>query len=75
DLGQPNLDMPNLDMNGEDPGTTPLPDANDPAFQDKGAYGSMNTDGPLPDFLKEEPKPDPKAPSVFEGLKTPKIGG
>lgn len=74
---QPGVDLgqPNLETDGEDPGTTPMPDANDPAFQDKGPYGSMNTDGPVPDFLKEEPKPDPKAPSVFEGLKTPKVGG
>ncbi|MBB4955545.1 hypothetical protein H4S14_003504 [Agrobacterium vitis] len=68
---QPGMDLgqPNLDMNGEDTGL------DDPAFQDKGAYGSMNTDGLVPEFLKEEPKPDPNAPSVFDGLKTPKIGG
>ncbi|TWD48201.1 hypothetical protein FB480_10932 [Agrobacterium vitis] len=68
DLGQPNLSV-----DGEDPGL------DDPAYQDKGAYGTMNSDGPIPDFLKEDPdteaKPDPNAPSVFDGLKTPKIGG
>jgi hypothetical protein len=64
DLGQPNQ---STDM--EDPGM------DDPAYQDKGAYGTMNSDGPVPDFLKEEPEPDPNAPSVFDGLKTPKIGG
>ncbi|MVA82077.1 hypothetical protein GOZ89_21920 [Agrobacterium vitis] len=68
DLGQPDLSI-----DGEDPGTAP----SDPsALQDKGAYGSMNSNGTqVPDFLEEEPKPDPNAPSVFEGLKTPKIGG
>jgi hypothetical protein len=64
-----NLGQPNQSTDMEDPGT------DDSAFQDKGAYGSMNSDAPVPDFLKEEPKPDPNAPSVFDGLKTPKIGG
>ncbi|MBB4007102.1 hypothetical protein [Allorhizobium taibaishanense] len=82
---QINLGQPDLSVDGEDPGTAPLPDGTspalqdpalqDPALQDKGAYGSMQSDGTeVPDFLQEEPKPDPNAPSVFEGLKTPKIG-
>lgn len=70
-----NLGQPDLSVDGEDPGTAPLSDGVSPALQDKGAYGSMQSDGTdVPDFLQEEPKPDPNAPSVFEGLKTPKIG-
>ncbi|MFB9912395.1 hypothetical protein ACFFP9_13530 [Rhizobium paknamense] len=60
--------QPPLDLGAETPAGSP-----NPALQDKGAYGTMQSDGLLPDD-EEEPQADPNAPSVFDSLKMPKIG-
>ncbi len=62
--------QPPLDLNGETPSAPGMTE--DPALQDKGAYGTLQSDGAMQGDEEDAPQGD--APSIFEGLKTPKIG-